>query len=178
MSDEHLHRPNRYLPPDQEHTGYIVNRQTGQRIGTRFWAPFDNPEDLVDQSYWSFLLNPDAHTRVQGAIITTEHGLRLIWSEDVTSEHLLTRTERAHVLVSISSAVIGPDTESGAPIATRWIRAYANGEKEDQGASLIAGSFTSMLVESNIDQGIIYTAAAVYEEESGVDIHILTDEIM
>ena len=178
MSDERLRRPNRYLPPDQEHTAYIVDRQNGQRIGIRFWAPFNNPPDLVDQDYWHSLFSPDTGERVQAAIITAEQGLRLVWSEGIAPEHLLTRDERERVLVSINSGVIDRDIGTGPLSRTRWIRAYANGEKEDEGASLLAGSFTRMLEESNVDQGVVYTAAAVYEEESGLDIHILTDETL
>lgn len=178
MSDEYSPRPNRYLPPDQEHTAYIVDRQNGQQIGTRFWAPFNNPQELVDRDYWHSLFSPDTGERVQAAIITTEHGLQLVWSEGIAPEHLLTRNERECVLVSVNSAVIDQDIGSGVLFRTRWIRAYANGEKEDEGASLLAGSFTRMLEESDVDQGTIYTAAAAYEEESGLDVHILTDETL
>lgn len=178
MSGEYIGNPNRYLPPDREHAAYIIDRQSGQRIGIRFWAPFDNPADLVDESYWSFLFSPGTGKRVQAAILATEYGLRLVWSEGIAPEQLLTREERAGVLVSIGSGIIDQEIGSGELFRTRWIRAYANGEKEDQGASLLAGLFTRMLVESDVDQGTIYTAAAVYEEDGGVDVHILTDETL
>jgi hypothetical protein len=181
MSDERLLHSNPYVPPGADHTQRIVERQSGEQLGTRYWAPFDmdHPETLVDPYYWFFLLSPQTGQRVQAAILgDSNHQLRLVWAENIAPRTLLTRDERIRVLVSITSAVVDQDDGSGQPVATRWIRAYANGEREDQGSSLAAGALTRMLVQSNIDQGIIYTAATVYTVDEGTSIHILTDEVL
>lgn len=178
MSDESLRGPNRYLPPDKSHTQLIIDRQSGESLGTRFWAPFDTPDDLIDTNYWFLLFSPDTLLPVQAAVITDEAGQRrLIWAEDIPQQHLLTHEEESRVLVSVTSGVVEQDAGEGETVPLRWIRAYANGEKEDQGASLVAGAFTRILVESQVDQGTIYTAATTYKAD-GSDVHILVDEML
>lgn len=179
MPDERLHSPSRYLPPDKDHTQHIINPQSGEPIGTRYWAPFDNPAELVDKIYWFSLFSPDTYDQVRAAVIIDETGQRqLIWSEGIASQQLLTRDERTRILLSVSSAVVDQYVGIGdQPLPMRWIRAYAHGEKDDEGASLVAGAFTQMLVESRIDQAIIYTAAVAYDND-GPDVHILTDEML
>lgn len=178
MSDEKAPQLSSYLPPDRDHTQYIIDGRNGEHLGTRYWASFDDPDTLIDRNYWFVLFSPDTQRRVQAAIVANATGQqRLIWAEDIPSEQLLTSEERTQVLLSISSATVDQDIGDGDIVPVRWIRAYANADRDDQGASLVAGAFTRMLAASRIDQGIIYTAAAVYEGDEP-DVHILTEEVL
>jgi len=178
MPDEQAPRLSNHLPPNREHTQYVVDSRSGERLGTRFWAPFDAPDALIDHAYWFVTFSPDTRQRIQAAIIADEAGQRkLIWAEDIEPQELLTDEERTQILVSISSGTADQEIGDGEVVPLRWIRAYARGDKEDQGASFAAGAFTRMLAASNIDQGIIYTAAAVYEVGEP-SVHILTEEML
>ena len=183
MPGEKLSRESLYLPPDRDHTQVMADRQR-TRLGTRFWAPFDDPDALIDPAYWPFLFGPANSETVHGAIVSQmegqqEAGTRFIWSTELAEAQLLTRSEQARTLIRIVSALGSADealnNSAGAPV--RWVRVYAYPDRPNAADAVVeAGAFSRLLVESDIDAGSILTVVAVHEDNGEQDYQILTDE--